>query len=66
MMYRDHTKEEMEAAIEHGVKCGVSTSHGIKHILLSRNPKASIEPLEGWPSLSQPDLSSYDRLGGDI
>lgn len=65
MMYREHTKEEMEAAIEEGVKCGVSSSHGIKHILLLSNPKASIEPLKGWPSLSQPDVSSYDRLGGD-
>ncbi len=66
MMYKEYTDAEMEAAIEKAVESGVSTHHGVKHILFSAKPEESFTPLEGWPAVSDPDLSTYDQLGGAI
>ncbi|MCP4158254.1 MAG: hypothetical protein GY757_61715 [bacterium] len=66
MMYRDYTVPEMGAAIEQAVETGVSMGHGVKHILFSARHEESFAPLEGWPTVSQPDLSNYDRLGGAL
>ncbi|MDM8515603.1 IS21 family transposase [Desulfobacterales bacterium HSG16] len=66
MMYGEHTAPEMEAAIEKAVESGVSTHHGVKHILFPAKPEESFAPLEGWPLVSDPDVSTYDRLGGEI
>ncbi len=66
MMYRDYTEPEMEAAIAQAVESGISTQDGIKHILISAKHEESFSPLEGWPPVSQPDLTNYDRLGGEV
>lgn len=63
MLYRDHRAQDVESAVERAVQSGVSSSAGVKHLLLPSNG-ASREPVKGWPATERADVSVYGQLGG--
>jgi transposase len=63
MLYREHRAEEVEAAVERAVQKGVSSSAGIKYLLLP-NDGETCEPVSGWPATQPADVSAYAQLGG--
>jgi transposase len=64
MLYREHRSEDVEAAVERAVQSGVSTSAGVKHLLLPANDGDTFERVSGWPATPTPDVSVYGQLGG--
>lgn len=65
MLYKEHTPGDVEAAVELAVEKHLSTSDGVRHLLIFANEAGnSTPPLSGWPSLPPPDLSLYGKLGG--
>jgi len=63
MLYREHRVEDVEAAVGRAVQTGVSSSAGVKHLLLPDAGNA-FEPVEGWPATEPADVSVYGQLGG--
>jgi transposase len=63
MLYREHRPEDVEAAVERAVQNGVSSSAGVKHLLLP-NVGNTFEPVRGWPATQPVDVSVYGQLGG--
>lgn len=65
MLYEDHSSDDMETAVELALERKVSSSEGVKHILLYLVDESNFypPPLDTWPSLSSPDLSAYGELG---
>jgi hypothetical protein len=64
MLYRDHQAEEVEAAVKRAVENGVSSSAGVKHLLLPSSCGEPCEPVKGWPATEPADVSVYAQLGG--
>jgi transposase len=64
MLYREHRAEDVEAAVERAVSNGVSSSAGVKHLLLPSNRGGMCEPLMGWPATEPANVSVYAQLGG--
>jgi transposase len=64
MLYRDNVTEDVTGAVELALGSGITSSAGVKHILLFMDSKSSFEPLEGWPPTLAPDISVYGQLGG--
>ena len=64
MLYREHRAEDVEAAVERAVQNGVSSSAGVKHLLLPTNDGDTRERVSGWPATPTPDVSVYAQLGG--
>ena len=64
MLYRDHRAEDVEAAVELAVQNGVSSSAGVKHLLMPPNDSDTCEPVSGWPATPKADVSVYAQLGG--
>jgi len=64
MLYRDHAGEDIEAAVELGLEKGISSSAGIKHLLLHSHPMPEPAPLSNWPETPRADVSVYGQLGG--
>jgi transposase len=64
MFYRDHGATEIESAVELALENRISTSEGIRHILVySGRPEDVFAPLAGWPATMTPDVSRYGDLG---
>ncbi|MFA5617403.1 MAG: hypothetical protein WDK95_11165 [Syntrophorhabdaceae bacterium] len=63
MLYRDHPPEDIEAVVELALENSVSTSDGIKHILIYSGPEEQFVPLQGWPATMIPDVADYAQLG---
>ena len=63
MLYRDYPPEDVEAVVELALENSVSTSDGIKHILVHSGPEEHFEPLQGWPTTIVPDINRYAQLG---
>ena len=63
MLYRDYPPEDIEAVVELALENSVSTSDGIKHILVYSGPEEHFEPLQGWPATIVPDINRYAQLG---
>ena len=64
MLYRDYDEKAIEHAVTVALEHGVSSSGGIKHILIySNTPELIIPPLSGWKGSAPPDLSVYGQLG---
>ncbi len=63
MLYREHRPEDVERAVETAVLKGVSSSAGVKHLLLP-DTGSTFEPVEGWPATQPADVSVYAQLGG--
>ncbi len=63
MLYRDYPPEDIEAVVELALENSVSTSDGIKHMLVYSGPEEHFEPLAGWPTTPVPDITRYGGLG---
>jgi transposase len=64
MLYRERPPEDVEAAVKRAVQNGVSSSAGIKYLLLPTNNGDTCEPVSGWPATPPADVSAYAQLGG--
>lgn len=65
MFYRDYAASEIEAAVELAIENNISSSDGVRHLLIyTGDTGAAIAPLASWPSLPPPDISVYGQLGG--
>ena len=63
LLYRKHTAVEIQAAVELALDHQISTSDGVKHILLHTHGAPTPAPLRHWPATLLPDLSVYGQLG---
>jgi len=63
MLYREHKAEEIEAAVELALENHISSSAGIRHILVYLGPEETFTPLAGWPVTPVPDVTIYGELG---
>jgi len=67
MLYREHSVDEVEAAVDLALENNIRTSDGVRHILIYANDTdTGIIPLDNWPSLPPPDVTVYGQLGGVI
>jgi transposase len=65
MLYRDHRADEVQAAIELALENHISSSEGVKHILLHSGPDTAVSaPLSNWPATITPNVTVYGQLGG--
>jgi len=65
MFYRDYPASEIEAAVAEAIEHMISTSEGVRHILICRGQSdGAVAPLANWPSLPPPDIAAYGQLGG--
>ncbi len=65
MFYRDYTAGEIEAAAELALENNISSSDGVRHLLVYTGcSDTAIAPLTSWPSLPPPDIAVYGQLGG--
>ena len=62
MLYREHPGEAIAAAVELALKNHLSSSQGVKHLLL-QGKSEGLAPLQQWPATLMPDLSVYGQLG---
>ena len=63
LLYREHPAEAIRVAVELALDHQISTSDGVKHILLHSHGVPTPAPLRHWPATLLPDLSSYAQLG---
>ena len=64
MLYRDYPEDEIQAAVELGLRHGISSSAVIKHLLLKSEPEPDVTSLLDWPATELPDVAKYAQLGG--
>jgi hypothetical protein len=65
MFYRDYAADEIEAAVELAIENNISSSDGVRHLLVYTGcADTAIAPLASWPSLPPPDIAVYGQLGG--
>jgi len=65
MLYRNYAADEVEAAVELAIENNISSSQGVRHLLLYSNGVESVtRTLEGWDSLPEADVKQYGQLGG--
>jgi Mu transposase, C-terminal domain len=62
MLYREHSREEIQTAVELALVHNLSSSPGVKHLLHKSEP--GHPPLQQWPATLIPDVSVYGQLGG--
>jgi len=63
LLYREHTGTEIQAAVELALEHQISSSAGVKHILLHTHGTPTPVSLSHWPGTLLPDLSLYGQLG---
>ncbi len=63
-LYRQHSPDDVQAAVELALEHELGSSDGVKHILLHSQADYIPAPLAGWPQLPAPDTACYGRLGG--
>ncbi|BCO09323.1 transposase [Desulfolithobacter dissulfuricans] len=65
MLHRRYTATEVEAAVELAVEQGISSSEGVRHVLIYANePRVETAPLDGWETIAPADIRQYGQLGG--
>lgn len=64
MLYRRHTPEEIESAVEQALEARASSSEAVLHLLLPGEGEPETERLRGWPATEPADVSVYGALGG--
>ncbi len=65
MLHRRYKPPEVEAAVELALEQGLSSSEGVRHLLIYANDSPmEIIPLEGWESIAPADVRQYGQLGG--
>lgn len=63
LLYREHHGEAIQAAVELALENHLSSSQGVKHLLLQSQSGPEFAPLSHWPATVPPDLSLYGQLG---
>jgi len=63
LLYREHSAEAIRVAVELALENHLSSSHGVKHLLLQGQAGPEFVSLKQWPATMIPDLSSYAQLG---
>jgi transposase len=64
MLFRNHEAGQVHAAVELAMENSISSSSGVKHLLLHSRPSETIPPLPNWPATIPADVSAYAQLGG--
>lgn len=66
MLFRDYPAEEIHAAVELALEKNISSSAGVRHILIYTKDDGAVPfpPLSDRSRISPPDVSVYGRLGG--
>ena len=65
MRYRNYEADEVETAVEMALENNLSSSQGVRHLLIYANGVESISStLSGWDSLPAADVKHYGQLGG--
>ncbi len=65
MLYQNHDGGDVDAAVDLALQSCISSSEGVKHLLIYANSKDIKQlPLDNWSSLPAPDLKAYAPLGG--
>jgi hypothetical protein len=62
-LYQDYPGQEIKAAVELALAHQLSSSQGVKHLLLKTDPDPVFAPLPQWPATLIPDLFLYSQLG---
>jgi transposase len=66
-LYKDYEICDVEAAVELAIQSNISSSEGVKHILIyTGESKQDSVRLENWQTFSPPDVAEYAQLGGVI
>jgi transposase len=63
LLYREHPAEAIRVAVELALENHLSSSPGVKHLLLRGRAGPEFTSLQQWPATLIPDLSSYAQLG---
>ncbi|MCB2218723.1 MAG: hypothetical protein KQH59_21890 [Desulfobulbaceae bacterium] len=64
-LYREYAASEVEAAVELALEKGISSSEGVRHLLVYANETVQpATPLAGWERLPPADITPYGQLGG--
>jgi len=63
MLHRDYPAGDISAAVELALENRVSTSDGVRHILMHSHTDFLPASLAAWPVLESPDISQYAALG---
>jgi transposase len=63
LLYREHPAAVIQAAVELALEHQISSSAGVRHILLHTHGTRTPVPLSHWPATLLPDLSVYRQLG---
>ena len=64
-LHRHYTSSEVETAVELALEQGLSSSEGVRHLLIYANePPVTTTPLDGWESIAPADVRQYGQLGG--
>ena len=68
MLYKDHDAGDIESAVDTALSLSISSSQAVKHILINKegDDDLSFSSLDNWQTLSPPDVSIYEQIGGDI
>lgn len=67
MLYKDHAANDVQSAVEKALSANAVSSQAVKHILIESQDRSSpIAPLKNWQTLSPPDVSIYQQIGGAI
>jgi len=67
MLYRDYPAEDVAGAVQQAVEKGLSSSEGVRHLLLaSREQSRPAAKLTNWSTLPAADVEQYARLGGVV
>jgi len=66
MLYKDHSAEDIESAVETALSSGASSSQAVEHILIHKgcDRDQSFSTLENWQTFPAPDVSIYGQIGG--
>ena len=68
MLYRQYPDNDIHTAVELALESKLSTSEGVKNIMLYLMKKSDnrFDSLDNWEVLPAPDVSIYGKLGGQI
>jgi transposase len=68
MLYRQYEGNDILTAVELALESKVSTSEGVKNIMLylTKQSDNTFDSLDIWEALPEPDVSIYGQLGGQI
>lgn len=68
MLFKEHPKDDVVAAVEAAISANVSCSDAVVHLLQNarKNNDPSTEPLDNWMRFAPADVSVYKQIGRGI